>query len=53
MRTLVALVGVCTAAAVLAGGALAHHSGPENVANGRGGTEATTTQTVPLTGLDC
>src|SRR5687767_13089170 len=53
MRTLAGLIGTCLAAAVFAGRALAHHSGQENVAKGRGGTDASTSQTTPLFATDC
>lgn len=52
-RTVQAILLCCVAAALLAGGALANHSGQENVATGRGAAEATTTNSQPLFGVDC
>jgi hypothetical protein len=50
MRRIVLLVALgCAGAALFSGGALAHHSGPEDVATGRGQTAATVT-TVTVNG---
>jgi len=44
----------CTAATILASGAAAHHSGPEDVAKGRGATEVTTSgSAASVTGVSC
>jgi hypothetical protein len=54
MRRIIPLVLLGSAvAALFSGAALAHHSGPENVATGRGAAEATSTNSTPIFGIDC